>query len=188
MNKADQQIRQNDVCLLELIHAKIPTFAQARSDFQSNAPSSSYQQIPSRPPSSAASLPNFPPAFTNQNTGFVNAIATQRHKLSAEELFMLAELAHGCLKCLMPFQNYISRSGLCDNPALTPGMPGYQPRDVKWVNEWTRLNPAGFENRNTGAPSAAPHVPYTITPDTICRGIERAQGRGHLVPACFPCK
>ncbi len=100
---------------------------------------------------------------------FINAVATQRHKLSAEELFTLAELAHSRLKCLMPFQQHISRSGLCDSPALTPGMLGYQPRDVKWVNEWTHLNPAGFENCNAGAPPAAPRVPYMMTQDTIQR-------------------
>ncbi len=185
INKTDQQIRQNDVCLLELIRAKILSFSQSQTDFQSNAPSSSYQQFPPCPSSSAAALPGFPPAFVTQNPGFVNAIAAQHYKLSAEELFMLVELTHGCLKCLMPFQNHISRSGLCDSPALVSGMPGYQPHDMKWVNEWIHLNPTGFKNWNAGAPSAAPCVPYTIMPDTIHCGIECAQGRGHLIPLCF---
>ncbi len=185
INKTDQQIRQNDVHLLELVHAKIPSFSQPQPDFQSNAPLSSYQQFPSHPSSSTTSLPTFPPAFSTQNPGFVNAIAAQCHKLSTEELFTLVELMHGCLKCLMPFQNHISRSGLCDSLALVPGMPGYQPHDVKWVNEWTCLNPTGFKNQNAGAPSAAPCVPYTITPDTIRCGIEHAQGHGRLIPSCF---
>ncbi len=56
----------------------------------------------------------------------------------------------------MPFQSHIARSGQCDNPAITPGMPNYQPRTVAWVNKWTRLNPAGFENRKVGVPNAPP--------------------------------
>lgn len=134
--------------------------------------------LPTTGSTTAAIVPSFPPAFTNQNPDFINTIAAQRHRLSSEELFTLAELAHGCLKCLMPFQNHISCSGLCDSPAFTPGMPSYQPRNVKWVNEWTCLNPAGFKNHNANAPTAAARVPYTITQDTIHRAIECVQGCG----------
>ncbi|PBL01501.1 hypothetical protein ARMGADRAFT_1025201 [Armillaria gallica] len=50
---------------------------------------------------------------------------------------------------------------------------------------WTHLNPSSFKNKKADIPPAPPHVPYTITADTIARGVERAQSRGHLVPASF---
>ncbi len=85
----------------------------------------------------------------------------------------------------MPFQSHIARSGQCDNPTITPGMPNYQPRTVAWVNEWTRLNPAGFKNRKVGVPAAPPRVPYHITADTIACSVERAQSCSRIVPAAF---
>ncbi|KAK0196461.1 hypothetical protein F5146DRAFT_1129226 [Armillaria mellea] len=185
INKMDQQICQNNVHLLELVCMKIPSFSQPQSDFQSNSNTSAFQQWSFHSGSSSASLPLFTSNFTTQNAGFVNAIVAQQHKLSSEKLFTLAKLTHGCLKCLMLFQNHISHSGLCDAPALMPGMQGYQPCNIKWVNEWSSLNPAGFKNRNAGAPAAPACVSYTITPDTIHHGIEHAQGHGHQVPLCF---
>ncbi|KAK0235655.1 hypothetical protein EDD85DRAFT_953486 [Armillaria nabsnona] len=169
VNKADEKIQENNVRLLEMVCSQLPGFSQTlpANEFQSNTPSSSYHTLPTASSFTAAIVPLFSPAFSNQNLNFITAVAAQCHCLSSEELFTLAELAHGCLKCLMPFQNHISRSGLCDSPAVTPGMPSHQPCDVKWVNEWMCLNPAGFKNCNTGAPSAAARIPYTITQDTI---------------------
>ncbi|KAK0183841.1 hypothetical protein F5146DRAFT_1146697 [Armillaria mellea] len=142
INKTDQQFRQNNVCLLELVHMKIPFFSQPQSEFQSNSSSLSYQQFLSHTGPSSASLPMFPATFASQNTAFVNAIAMQHHKLSSEELFILSELAHG-----------YARLSASDCPI--------------------------------GALSAPPHVPYTITADTIYHGVECAQDYEHQIPSCF---
>lgn len=166
VNATDEELWKNDKRMLKLVCARFPGFNQ-QPDFQSNtaAPfymSSTSQSYSAPQPSTylpaatypaaypSASLAGRPtammPAFPTTNSGFVNAINAQRHHLTQEELFTLAKLAHGCLKCLMPFQSHITRFGQCDSPAITPGMPDYQPCNVAWVNEWMCLNPGGFKN------------------------------------------